>query len=413
MAVNVRYTLAVLAALVAGALLLVGCGGDAPSQAPSAFTEVPLEAPPEVPEDLKAIWEVWALLTRHYVDRSELDPLASTEAAIRGIISDLGNPHTNYLSAERFDVESQGLEGHFEGIGANISMRPGGKLIIVSPLEGSPAKAAGLRPGDIILEVDGVSMEGLGILEAVSRIRGLGGTKVRLLIQHLGAIDPVEIVVTRDVIPLISVLLRSEPGDRIAHIRLTDFNADTAQKMSRVIEEELSSGAEGLIIDVRDNPGGLLSSAVDVVSQFLESGLIVYTIDGSGNQKNHNVRKGGVATDIPMVVLANEFSASASEVLVGALQDHQRATVVGTTTFGKGSVGILRRLSNGGGVTITVSRFFTPSGRLIQDNGLEPDFEVVSVDRQKAEVMQLEKAIEVLESTLGLSDTQAGVDGSG
>ena len=285
-------------------------------------------------------------------------------------------------------------------------MRQDGKVIIVAPLDGSPAEAAGLRPGDVILKVDGEDLEGLSLLEAVAKIRGPRGTQVVLLVHHLGAVDPVEIVVTRGVIPLTSIRLRSRPGDRIAHIRLTTFYADTSDKLAEMIERVVADGAEGLILDVRDNPGGLLSSVVEVVSQFVEDGAVLYQIDGEGRRKEMAVTRGVPATDIPLVVLANEFSASASEILVGALQDHDRATVVGATTFGKGSVNILRRLSNGGGLSITIARWLTPLGRQIQE-GLEPDVEVVSRDRREAEASQLEKAIELLESQIGVARSGA------
>ena len=414
-----RYLLFV-GVLVAGAILAAACGTDvaeplAPA-APAAAPEVsrsdlspsievvpldePLEAPSEVPEELQAIWDVWAILTREHVDRSELDPEAFTEAAIRGMLNALGDPHTNYVRPEAFEIESGDLQGKFEGIGANVSMRLDGKLQIVAPIRGSPAEAAGLRPADVILEVDGVSIVGLSLLEAVARIRGPRGTTVDLLVQHLGSLDPEHIFVVRDVIPLESVLLRSEPGDRIAHIRITSFYADTSQNLAASVREAIDTGAEALILDVRDNPGGLLQSVVDVTSQFLDEGLVLYEVDGAGSRTNWNVRDTGETIDVPMVVLTNEFSASASEIVAGALQDHGRATVVGATTFGKGSVNVLRRLSNDGGLYVTFARWFTPLGRPIEGEGVIPDIEVAARDRQEAETMQLEKAIDILESQL-------------
>lgn len=358
--------------------------------------EKPLKAPSEVPEELRAIWETWAFLTRDFVDKSKLDPSISTESAIRGILAALGDRHTVYIPPEAFTLQSQDLAGAFEGIGAHVSMRADGKLVIVAPMSGGPAELAGIRPGDIILEVDGQSIDGLTLLEAVSKIRGPRGSQVKLLVKHIMALDPEEILVTRDVIPIVSVILRSELGDKIAHIRLTDFNADTAHEMAKTIDVAVNAGAESLIIDVRNNPGGLLTSAVDVISEFLDGGLILYQVDGSGNRKNIMAHKNGIATQIPLVILANEFSASASEILVGALQDHKRAVVVGNTTFGKGSVGIFRMLSNGGGISITTSRFFTPSGRIIEGEGLDPNFLVTSRDSKQADIDQLEKAIEIL-----------------
>ena len=414
-----RYAVFVVM-LVAGAILAAACGTDVAEPpvlaAPTAAPEIsradllpaievvpldePLEAPSEVPEELQAIWDVWAILTRDHVDRSELDPGAFTEAAIRGMLDALGDPHTNYVRPEAFEIESGDLQGKFEGIGATVSMRLDGKLQIVAPIKGSPAEAAGLRPADVILEVDGVSIVGLSLLEAVARIRGPRGTTVDLLVQHLGALDPEHIFVVRDEIPLESVLLRSEPGDHIAHLRITSFYADTAQNLAASIREAIDGGAEALILDVRDNPGGLLQAVVDVTSQFLDEGLVLYEIDGAGRRTNWNVRDTGETIDVPMVVLTNEFSASASEILAGALQDYERATVVGATTFGKGSVNVLRRLSNDGGLYVTFARWFTPLGRPIEGKGVDPDIEVVARDRQEAETMQLEKAIEILESQL-------------
>ena len=311
------YPLVLLAVLL-GAFALAACGdnGDT-SLAPAAQTvdttdapategfpqvvplDQPLEAPSGIPEEIQSVWEVWALLTKEHVERATLDPEAFTEAAIRGMIQALGDPHTGYVRPESFSIQSDDLQGEFEGIGANVSMRRDGKLQIVSPLPGSPARAVGLKPGDLILEVNGESILGLSLLEAVALIRGPRGSEVRLLILHLGAIDPVEVSITRDTIPLISVLLRSEPGDKIAHIRLTSFYADTSEQLSDTIKRAVRDGAEGLIIDVRDNPGGLLSSAVDIVSQFVDDGLVVYEVDGDGTRKDLAVRKGGEATRDP------------------------------------------------------------------------------------------------------------------
>ena len=430
-----RVRLALPAAALVAALVLSACGGDSDqsptplaqtqaSQASQATAsqvnpapevvapETPLEAPSEVPEELMAIWEAWEFLRREHVDRSELDPAALTEAAIIGMLRTLEDQGTYYVGPEVFRIESEALQGNFEGIGAHVQMRLDGKLIIVAPLEGSPAMAAGIKAGDLVLEVDGKSIEGMSLLEAVGIIRGPRGSKVALLVKHLGQLDPVEIVVTRGVIPLVSVLLRSEPGDKVAHIRLTDFYADTTQRLIEAIREARATGAEGLIIDVRNNPGGLLSAAIDVTSQFLEDGLVTYEMDGGGNRTNWKVRTGGVATDIPLVILTNQFSASASEILAGAIQDHQRGTIVGTSTFGKGSVNILRRLSNEGAVSITIARWFSPLGRLIEGDGLSPDIEVTHSDPQQADTLQLEKAIEVLEAAIEAAAADGGTGAS-
>ena len=359
---------------------------------------VPLPAPDGVPEELKTVWEVWALLTREHVDRSEFDPEVFTEAAIRGLIEALGDPHTNYVRPAAFEIENDDLFGRFEGIGANVRMRADGKLQIIAPIKGSPAEAAGLKPGDLVLAVNGEDIVGLSLLEAVGKIRGPKGSEVLLLIVHLGEFDEIEVSVRRDVIPLESVVVRTQLEDRFAHIRLTTFYEDTAEQLARAVRDARASGLEGLILDVRDNPGGLLSSVINVVSMFIEDGLVLYEVDGSGRRTDHKSTGNGEFADFPMVLLANGFSASASEILAGALQDYDRAPVIGDTTFGKGSVNILRRLENGGGLYLTFAKWFTPEGRPIEGTGIDPDIEVVSRDSQKADIDQLNKANETLES---------------
>ena len=379
---------------------------DAPTFPETTEYQGSIDVPPNVPEELRIIWESWFLLHQDYVDRSKLDPEEFSVQAIRGMLKVLEDPQTSYVSPDVLrgsfgDV----FRGEFEGIGAYVDMNRAGKLIIVSPIEGSPAEAAGIKAGDIVLEADGESLEGLGLLEAVARIRGPRGSTVTLLIKHLGAIDPVEISVTRGVIPLVSVRLRSEPGANFAHVRITDFYPNTSEHLQEMIGQVVDDGAKGLILDLRGNPGGTLGAVVDIASQFLDDGLVLYSIRGDGTRTDWRVREGGVATDIPMVVLVNEFSASSSEVLVGALQDYNRAKIIGATTYGKGSVNILRNLSNGGGLYITVSYWYTPLGSLIQDEGVKPDIEVVDRDATEADIKQLKRAIEELELITGLQES--------
>lgn len=369
--------------------------------------EQPLDAPSEVPEELLIVWEVWAYLTRDHVARSKFSPEDFAEAAINGMLSELDDPHTAYVSAARHEINSEDLQGKFEGIGAHVQSTRDGKIVIVSPIVGGPAEAAGIRAGDIILSVDGVSLTDKSLLDAITLIRGPRGTSVLLGILHLGDIDPIEIAITRDEIPLDSVLVRSNTGDQIAHIRVTDFFADTAAKLYEAVNQVIDSGAEALIIDVRDNPGGLLRSSVDVVSLFVEDGLILSEIDGVGNKRDWVARDDIPAFNIPLVVIANEYSASASEILVGAVQDTNRGRVVGDTTFGKGSVSILRPLSNGAGLYITVAHWYTPAGRLIHGEGLNPDISVTGItDRRELESEQTNMAIQILQEVLKSSKQQ-------
>lgn len=366
--------------------------------------EKPLEVPEGVPEELAVVWQVWSMLAAEHVDRATFDPEIFTEASIRGMLVALGDPHTNYVSPDVFSIENQDIRGRFEGIGAHVSMNADGRLVVVAPIADSPAERAGIRPGDTILEVDGESIVGMSLIEAVSKIRGPRGSVVSLLVQHVGSVEKIVIDVERGVIPLQSVILRSEPGSRVAHIRLTNFYEDTMDDLSEAIREALDAGSEGIVLDVRDNPGGLLSSVIDVTSLFIDDGLILYEVDGEGNRKDWVDRENNdLLETVPMVILANQFSASASEILVGALQDHDRATVIGRKTFGKGSVNILRQLENGGGLFLTFARWYTPDGRVIDRNGLEPDVEIRHGDAQQEDIRQLEKAIETLEAQLNAS----------
>ena len=272
-------------------------------------------------------------------------------------------------------------------------------LVIVKPIPGGPAEAAGIRPGDIIIEADGESLEGMSLLEAVSKVRGPKGSTVELLIKHLGALDPVLIAVVRDKIPLVSVRLRSQPEDRFAHIRIEQFYPTTPDDLRETVLQAVEAGAEGIILDVRNNDGGTLDSVVGIASLFLkpENDLVLYVEKGDGTRQNWPVRDGmQIATDVPMVMLINERSASSSEVLAGALQDHGRATIIGEQSFGKGSVNILRPLSNGGGLYITIAHWHTPLGRLIHGEGITPDIEVTHRDVQEQDVQQLRRAIEEL-----------------
>ena len=411
---------AMMALIVALALLAAclpaddGAGGGAargiggrtsqssdPFLIPTALPAAPVNRPQGVPEDLSTLWEVWTIVNREHVDRLDFDTEQFNEEAIRGLIRAIGDPHTNYVPPEAFQIENEDIYGSFEGIGANVQMRPDGKLFIVAPVEGGPAEKAGLRPGDLVLAVNGESIEGLSILEAVNKIRGPKGSEVRLLILRLGAAEEEEVAVVRDTIDLPSVLVRSREGDRFAHIRLTTFYQDTPRNLAAAVQDELDRGAEGLILDVRDNPGGLLGSVIDVVSLFIEDGVVMYEVNGSGQRSDHRARNAGRFHEVPMVLLTNEGSASASEILAGALQDYRRAEVVGAKTFGKGSVGLLRQLGNGGGLYLTFAKWYTPRGRLIEGNGIEPDYEVTSRDRQKAETSQFEKAVEVMEDLVG------------
>ena len=338
--------------------------------------------------------EVWQLLEQQHINRSDLDSDKISEAAIRGILESLDDPYASFLDAEQFSMESQDVHGSFEGIGAHVGILDE-KITIIAPMPDSPAEKAGIRSGDIILGINGDSTADTTLLEAVSKIRGEKGTTVDLLILHANEPIPVTITVRRGVIQIDSVTFQLMPND-IGYIHISNFTESTKSEVDgalREFEEETTSGA--LILDLRNNPGGLLNSVVDVTSLFIDDGLVLYEIDGSGARKDWPVRNNRRKQDYPMVVLINQFSASASEVLCGALMDHERATIIGTKSFGKGSVNILRSLSDGSGIYFTVAHWFTPKGTLIEGAGIEPDV-VVDISPDTLNDIQIEKALEIL-----------------
>lgn len=366
-----------------------------------AFGETSLDRPGEVPRELDAVWDVWAGVFQEYnTAERPLDPVSLSQATVRGLLDALDDPHTAYISPERYALEELDFTGAYQGIGSEIHNQRG--RFILSPMPNSPAEAAGIKPGDLLQTVDGVNVEGWAILEVVQTIRGAKDTTVVLGIIHLGQEQVVDIPIKRGEIDLTSVFWNMT-SDGFAYLNLRAFYSNSDESLIETIGEINELGARGIVLDIRNNPGGLLTTVVTIASQFLDDGVVVYEIDGDGNRKDWDVESNGVAQNIPMVVLVNQFSASASEVLSGALQDRERALVVGTTTFGKGSVNRLKPLSDGGGLYYTYGRWYTPEGRLIEGSGLEPDVIVP----QGVEVQgdpQLEKALELLEEAVTASE---------
>ena len=351
----------------------------------------------DLPSEFNRLAEVWALLEAEHIDGDHLDATALSEGAIRGMVQALDDPYASYLDPQQFEVESQDFKGFFEGIGAQVGMREG-RLTIIAPMPDTPAEQAGIRPGDVILEIDGESTVNISLLEAVSRIRGEKGTSVELLVLHLDESNPVPIMVERGVIQLNSARF-SMLDNGIGYLRIFNFAENTNDEVKKALEELQEAQGVGLVLDPRNNPGGLLRSVVDVTSQFVDDGLVLYEIDAQGKRTDWKVSSGGKGQDIPMVVLINQFSASASEVLSGSLMDHERATVIGTTSFGKGSVNTLRPLSDGSGLYFTIARWYTPNGTLIEGKGITPQVVVEAMPDGDDDV-QLDRAIEILEQKI-------------
>jgi len=345
---------------------------------------------------ISVIKEAWDIIQSDYVEPARLDNEKITQAAIKAMVESLDDPYSVYLTPELYRIESADLQGTFEGIGAVVGMKDE-KIVIIAPIAGSPAERSGIRPGDIILEVDGQSTAGMTVLEIVTKIRGPKGTSVSLLVQHEDEAEPVTITIVRAEINQPSVSF--EMKDDIAYIRLYQFAEKTDEELTPIIQTLSSRKAKGIILDLRDNPGGILNTCVDVASHFIANGDIVTVIDNKNNRTTIPVSRGKVTTDLPLVVLVNQYSASASEVLSGALQDHQRATIAGSKTFGKGSVNSLFPLKDGSGIYITIGRWLTPGGRLIEGHGIEPDVEL-TLEGEEA----VEWAIEYLHKYGGLTD---------
>lgn len=387
---------AVLAVLLALLVMAAACTTptDAPENADAGAGPQPIEG---LPAEFGRLAEVWELLQEQHVNADGIDPQAVSDGAIRGMLAAIDDPYAAYLDAEQFSLERQDIQGFFEGIGAEVGVRDG-MITILAPLPDTPAEMAGIRPGDVILAVDGRDIGGLSLLEVVNLIRGEGGTTVRLLVRHRDAAEAVEIEIRRARIALESVRLIMQVGG-IGHLRLTGFTRDTKEELLRALERFRRSRGAGLVVDLRNNPGGLVSSVVEVTSQFIDAGVVLYQIDAQGDRRDWEAESGGAALEVPLVVLVNEFSASASEVFAGALADYRRAPIVGMTTFGKGSVNNLWPLSDGSGVNFTVANWFTPGGTLIEGEGIVPEI-IIEPSESADEDRQLDQAIEILQQQL-------------
>jgi carboxyl-terminal processing protease len=294
------------------------------------------------------------------------------------------------MDAETYRLSLSGIEGKFEGIGAQVTSSEDGQLTIIAPIPDSPADKAGIRAGDVILEVDGEPTSEMSLAEAVLKVRGTLGTPVTLLVLHEGETEPVEIEIVRAEINLPSV--RFEMMDDIAYINITYFSDRTSAELYPPMASIAQETVSGIILDLRSNPGGLLDAVVDVASYFLEKDSVIIVVDNKGERTTFTVEsEGPITTNLPLVVLVDSYSASGSEVLAGALRDNGRAVIAGTTTYGKGSVNAMFQLSDGSAIYLTTARWLTPNGDLIEGKGLQPDYEL-NLEEQDA----IEWAIEYL-----------------
>ncbi len=380
---NIALFVALVILLLSLPILGTGCDlviGKSPFDAsPEPDVDLSIEPSagpaPQVDTDLPAefdiIAETWRMLSEEYVDKDTLDAEKLSQGAVRGMIEALDDPYSAYVDPEAHELELTSLTGKYQGIGAYIGVTDD-QLIIIAPIAGSPAEKAGIMPGDKIMEINSEPSSEMNASEAALKIRGPAGTSVILLVLHEGESEPVEVVIVRSAIELESVMAEMR-GD-IAYIRITQFLGSTGSDLRAALKDVIDEGASGIVLDLRDNPGGVLAAAVDVASQFLASGIVVDVVYGDDSRSSLPVRPGGIATDLPLIVLVNNYSASASEIVAGALQDYGRAKLAGSETFGKGSVQLIRNLRDGSALHLTTARWYTPSGRPIEGVGLTPDF---------------------------------------
>ena len=307
-----------------------------------------------------------------------------TDGALRGMVSSLGDPFTVYVEPQYAKILNQDMTSRFEGIGATLKQIPGGPVQIVRTFEGSPARKAGVLPGDVIQKVDGKDVTSLSTNEVAALVRGTAGTTVTLTLLRASHPKGIDITITRAAITIPLVTGRMVGNGKIAYVSLYDFSQEASSQLNAKLKELLAQNPKGLILDLRDNPGGLLSQAVDVGSIFLKKGTLVIEKDTKGNSRSESTTGNGIAQHIPMVVLVNGGSASAAEIVAGAIQDYGRAKLIGETTFGKGSVQSPQTLSNGGQLRITIEHWYTPKDRGINGVGITPDFVVARTPADEA-----------------------------
>ncbi|RFA30673.1 peptidase S41 [Alkalilimnicola ehrlichii] len=333
------------------------------------------QAQAELPlEQLRAFTEVYTRIKRDYVD--EVDDKELLDAAVRGMLSSL-DPHSSFMDEQGYQNMRSGTRGEFGGLGIEVGTEDG-YVKVIAPIDDTPAYRAGLKAGDLILTLDGKSIKGMELSEAIKLMRGEPGTSIDMTIRRQGADAPIAVTLKRDVIQVQSVRARMlEPG--VGYVRISQFQRRTGEQVRSAVEKlkaEANGNLEGLVLDMRNNPGGVLRAAVEVSDAFITEGRIVYTQGRMNNEVVFDASGKDMIDGAPIVVLVNEGSASASEIVAGALQDHKRAVVMGSTTFGKGSVQSILPLNDGTALKLTTARYYTPSGRSIHSKGIMPDMPV-------------------------------------
>ncbi len=364
----VAIILFVLLAGSFGAGIFMGSSG--------AFLKPGVVRAQDQPADFEVFLQVWNLAHNYFIDRTVLDNKKLTYGAINGLITALGDEgHTRFMSPQEVKRQETDMSGKFFGIGAQVGVKDG-LPVIIAPMDGSPAEKAGIKAGDIILKVNGEDVTAMQLSDVIDRIRGQEGTSVVLTLFRPKENKSLEFSLVRAEIKLEAASWTMVPGTKVGLIRLIQFSANLNTEVTQAITETQAAGATALILDVRNNPGGLLEQAVKVTSQFVKDGNVLLQEDADGKREPYPVEKGGLSTAIPLVVLTNEGTASSAEIFAGAIQDHQRGQVIGETTFATGTVLRPFQLDDGSALLLGTSQWLTPNGRLIRKQGIKPDIEV-------------------------------------
>jgi carboxyl-terminal processing protease len=352
---------------------------------------------------LDLINQAYQVIQQNYVDRSAVTQTQLEYSAISGMVDALGDTgHSRFLTPEMVKEENNFTTGSFEGIGAEVTMK-NGQVVVVAPIDGSPAQEAGVKPGDIMLKVDGVDLSGLSLSDVVTKVLGPAGTKVTITFMDpkTGAVR--DVTITRAKINVQNVTWYMLPGTTIAHLRIAAFSHGVTADLQSALQQIQALGATGIVLDLRNDPGGLLDEAIGVASQFLGSGNVLLVRDAQGQEQAVPVKSGGQAVNIPLVVLVNQGTASAAEIVAGAIQDAHRGTLIGDTTFGTGTVLNSFKLSDGSEVLLATEEWLTPSGRIIWHQGIAPDVNVsMSVD--------VEPLIPTIEQSISAVQLQSSQD---
>ncbi len=355
--------------------------------------------------DFTLFWTVWDKVNAMYVDKSKLDAKKMVDGAIEGMVASIGDPYTMYLPVTQNKETKEDLGGAFDGVGIQLGYKDQ-RLAVMSPLDGSPAAKAGVKAGDLILKIVDQKNKvekltnGMTTFDAMKLIRGIKGTEVTLTLGREGQEKPFDVTLVRDTIVVKSVTLSfedSSKGKKIAWLKLSRFGDRTQDEWNEAVASIVSSDAKGVVLDLRNNPGGYLEGAVYIAGEFLSPGDLVVTQQyGDGSKIENNVKRNGRILNLPVVVLVNKGSASAAEILSGALQDHKRAKVLGEQSFGKGSVQQPEDFADGSGIHVTVAKWLRPSGDWIDHKGVTPDTIVKGQEKETDPDEQLNKALELL-----------------